>query len=1521
MASVKYSLDHFAAERPGVLDFQEPDGFVFSLERMNPQGRIARLRANLTRSIINPLYAFSRRFKPILPAGGLLHVTRAEQVREILLRPKDFHNPFGPEMKELGSGATFLLGVNDESHARLNAALRKALLPEDLPRIAQMAKQFASSLLDNSRGEIDVVDDLLKRVPSEICLRYFGLNCPDPDLFGDWTIAISALLFGDPYGDPTVRELAMHAGKRLTAVIDEAIVQHSRHLHKGSTVLAERETLVERLLMLAQAGELSLDDVRAMLMGLAAGFVPTNTLAGANMLVELLNRPNAMKIARKAALDADSETMRLCLLEAGRLNPALAPGQWRYCPHDTQIEVDGKLQSIPAGSTLLVSTKSALRDPREWEDPKTFRIDRMGADGKPQMPDLIFGVGPHRCLGDHLAIQITSALLTELFRREGLRRAPGKAGKLSFAGPFPRHLTLRYNSPEAEQSMYLVVAPVTSGKERAQIDALLGKLGHPVDQQVKVAFDASGVLHFASLATLESERGLDIVFELSCDGSVDSSLAAVAAAAGDHLRPVFAEAGLAKGQDLYAFLREHVVELHGKIWGATGLNFNGLGEFSVAKVERDAAFAEFSDRVLRDYVATETYRGSHPSLTLQHLRRVLRGDPALRAQATPNQIAMMDEARAKGFDALHLSTDAMRLQLSKFREYDSWGPRITRFLASRDGLWITVPMALSVVVSTIVAWFAMGGSTLSKALLAPFVGLLSGVAFLSVLLGLFVWLLRRYESREAVSEDRASAERMHTIMAAENHPGYTQNHIMAVGKLKKGAFRTFLHALALWGIKIVLTYAIRPGFVWNMGTIHYARWWRLPGTRTVAFYSNFDGSWENYLEDFITRAHEGQTAAWSNWEGFPETRFLAFGGASDSDKFKQFTRTVQQIAPFWYARFPEFSSDEIRNSALIRVGAGLARTSTEAEEWTRCFSSMPRAENLVETDEVQALVLRGMKRLPYSASLAIALPPAGEALGEWLHWIRGRPMAMAGQADSDGGGQIASLLEQGVLTAVPRGDGQEAEYALAHSLCIAFGDRPLLGCDDDSDPADCNRAMGQAAFIGLSAAGLAKFKPANAPADAMLDRLPFPFRAGMAGRAKINGDFAEDAPDAWRWHDDPDRAEATEAVLLLYASTPAALARMLSLHVNLLENHGGRVLQRTDCAPAFPDKERVDFEHFGFRDGISQPVMRGTTRSTRGVPDRDIVEPGEFIMGYRNDSGFFPESPSLPSDADLGGALPVVSEDKPSRFTDFGDTAFVDAPRDLGRNGSFLVLRELSQDVEGFERDTQRAADQLNQHGFADLYRLVGQQPDAEWVAAKMMGRWRDGRPLVGNPVAACPAHASLERFKENDFSYASDDPQGLACPFGSHVRRTNPRDSKNPDDDEEQDITNRHRILRRGRPYRREDGEVGLLFGCLVTDIERQFEFVQQIWANAPSFHGLSNEPDPIIGSDPVSTQKGKVRPRHFSIPTPAGPVKIEGMRKHVQMKGGGYFFIPSRSALSWLSDAALRQALASTKDNQTNG
>jgi deferrochelatase/peroxidase EfeB len=188
-----------------------------------------------------------------------------------------------------------------------------------------------------------------------------------------------------------------------------------------------------------------------------------------------------------------------------------------------------------------------------------------------------------------------------------------------------------------------------------------------------------------------------------------------------------------------------------------------------------------------------------------------------------------------------------------------------------------------------------------------------------------------------------------------------------------------------------------------------------------------------------------------------------------------------------------------------------------------------------------------------------------------------------------------------------------------------------------------------------------------------------------------------------------------------------------------------------------------------------------------------------------------------------------------------------------------------------------------------------GARSDKEdWLAAKLVGRWKNGAPLVSFPDAQ---PANYETAKEKSFLFGKQDPQGLACPFGAHIRRANPRDSFDATDPDQIALTNRHRLLRRGRAYvpaddPQADGE-GLLFMCLNADIERQFEFVQQTWIGSGSFSGLVGEDDPIVGPG-----------QDFTIPMQSGPDQVTGLASFVTVVGGGYFFLPGQRALEFLCE-----------------
>ncbi len=363
----------------------------------------------------------------------------------------------------------------------------------------------------------------------------------------------------------------------------------------------------------------------------------------------------------------------------------------------------------------------------------------------------------------------------------------------------------------------------------------------------------------------------------------------------------------------------------------------------------------------------------------------------------------------------------------------------------------------------------------------------------------------------------------------------------------------------------------------------------------------------------------------------------------------------------------------------------------------------------------------------------------------------------------------------------------------------------------------------------------------------VLDGFPPEFRSGMAGRAERLGDMGASGPDDW----EPGlRAGQIHILVMLQARSDRALRKRLQELCERVAADPGLAVSGVEEGRALRTEAGRPREPFGYRDGISQPAIRGATvRSDpgQGVPIAAMdggwrpLEPGEFILGYRDEDGGLPEAPPAP----------------------------------LGRNGTFMVYRKLAQDVEAFSRLIRAAADE---HFDGD----VG------LVAAKLAGRWRDGAPAVvhawkdgGGPL--------------NDFRYAGD-PRGRACPVGAHVRRANPRDGL-PGGAQR---TRRHRIIRRGIPF----GPVeppygrwgrGLLFVCFNASIARQFEVVNG-WLGDGDVFGLGREPDILAGTRDDGTT---VR---MTVPGDP-PVLLEAPEPLVRTRGGEYLFLPGLTAIGALA------------------
>lgn len=1512
---------HMAAVHAAEAEFDDyPRGPMepFDFNAIEDRSIVGRLKSRGSALFLLIAIPLSRAFFPVLRLGRFVILSRYAQVVEALGNDSDFNTPFGPEMKGLSRGATFVLGLDGEPR-RPKRALLEAIVQRDRDKamLTDLAARLSEGLLENAAGRIDAIQDLIKRVSAEAAARYCGLWVEDADAFADWAMSTSTLIFADPLGDARARDVALNGAARLRAVIDDGIDRSRRNTNRGD------ETIVDRLVTLQVEGTDGAPndaEIRAMLFGLITGFVPTNTLAGAKILSELLARPSAFDQAREAAVAGQRPALSSILLECARLSPALAPGQFRYCPREASVAVGTRRVTIPADSVVLVSTMSAMRDHRAFPSPRRFWPERTRSIAE---PDLVFGWGVHACIGRHFAMAQLTEIFTALLTRPGLR----VNGGMDIVSGFPRHQVMTFDTPLERQSMFLVVAQAYGEAAKAALDAAIAPLGHPATDPIRDALHATKIVHFASLSTVQTGKGemarIDLIFELSFDGPVSGAIDAIVKQAGPLLQPVFAQVGNEDVSRLADFLRAHVVDLHAAPWGATGLNFAGTQGLSVRTIERQEQLARIAGEALEKHLGRYAQSGSRAMNALTYVRRIIADDRFQRLLTSrTTERSLSEEARKANLDAFVLKPKAQMLDIAKWREpsyYNSpwkalFSPVGVPFVLGVLLVWAVLSKWVGLFLHwpPLVAgrcgigrladlgacnWGSLG-IYLWSFLLSISGGLLAVAALVTALVVPAILILRWKETSDVPDTLAPELSHMATIARYENHQGFAQNHVMAVGTLKPGLFRKIVHAAALFGIGRYLAAFFRPGFIVNFGTIHFARWWRLPGTDRVIFFSNYDGSWESYLEDFITRAFLGQTAAWSNWQGFPKTRFLVFDGARNGDAFKQWVRRQQVPAPFWYSRFPHMTTDEMRNNALIHHGLARASNDSEARDWLRCFGSVPRTANMIETDEVQSIVFSGLGRFRHAAALFVTLPPEPKRYAKWQRLLNGQVYVHPADKAMD----------------PPPPGFVEGGRPLPPEMLIGFGNK-----DSSGRLGEKGTTIFALSAVGLAVAG--RWQGASSAAGSDIpDRFPAVFRMGMAARPEVLGDYDAADPANWRWSDAAQKKDGTtarpvEAMLYLFAKTEDACEQLIRDHRDLLIWSGGSVLDMTKSA--IPQVEGVDdgfgFEHFGFRDGISQPVIRGTGKAGRSVPERDIVEPGEFILGYSNNQGYFPPSPLVRDEYDYQHDLPAVHTGDLSRFPDFGATSRAGSFRDFGRNGTYLVVRELAQDVNGF-RDFVTTKARSVAVSFRQLDRVVNHPVNGDWIAAKLIGRWPDGRPLALFPTQSDgrPSPVPTDEERANDFAYGIVDPQGVACPFGSHIRRANPRDSKSPGDADEQVITNRHRLLRRGRSYEKTDPETGivekgLLFVAACGDIERQFEFVQQTWINSPKFHGLSNEPDPLIGANDPGFPD-----RSFTIPTAAGSIQLGSMQAYVTVRAGGYFFAPSRSALIYLARLAERASAA---------
>jgi Dyp-type peroxidase family len=365
------------------------------------------------------------------------------------------------------------------------------------------------------------------------------------------------------------------------------------------------------------------------------------------------------------------------------------------------------------------------------------------------------------------------------------------------------------------------------------------------------------------------------------------------------------------------------------------------------------------------------------------------------------------------------------------------------------------------------------------------------------------------------------------------------------------------------------------------------------------------------------------------------------------------------------------------------------------------------------------------------------------------------------------------------------------------------------------------------------------------------------FQQGMANRADILGDTDESSPSHW------EGGLGTPAIHVLVnfnALHAAALQERSRWFEEMLTRCGGLTIVYQQDAALLPTLT----EQFGYTDGIGQPSVNDSNNPPlpgQGVPEPDgtwrPLKAGEFVLGYPDEEGLMPDAP---------------------------------VPGDLARNGTYLVFRKLHQNVALFRKYLRQQA--AHYPGGEEL------------LAAKLVGRWRDGTPLELSPSRPDTTLAG-DPNRNNDFHYSSD-PAGKRCPMGAHIRRTNPRD------DGIGKTVLRHRIMRRGVTYgpmlpagvTEDDGQDrGVIFMALNADINRQFEFIQSQWINDGNIFGLGTDKDMLVGN-----HDGKDKMTINGQP----PYFLGSLPRFVTVKGGDYFFMPGINGLEWLATAPASRSAA---------
>ena len=493
------------------------------------------------------------------------------------------------------------------------------------------------------------------------------------------------------------------------------------------------------------------------------------------------------------------------------------------------------------------------------------------------------------------------------------------------------------------QSNFMVAAPVRAQRVD-ELKALLTGMnranapGMTDPQNALVPFGEFHTVHFARFVIIDGQTLSDfgqvglpvpqfpvrLAFLVDCDGSAGECLAEFAehsvASAGLHKIFQYCE-GFEPGTDLLSWMHRHLQP-------AAASYVNWIGR-TVPQVKKEAEFRKALQDELADYLKKHPQAADDLHGVRNHLVKFAHQNPDLIPASTPTPIGWCIG------NALHFAIVPLLLLLPwllalpwlltpPWLSAQSWLSALPwLFMLSPLQWWIVVAFkAVALLVFVWLCFVATWTFALLVALglmLVPFFILFPlWLIPLLLLLLIFTIVLRHYEKNEPEYIPAPTHDHDIELAGYEDHD--VSNQYSVIGSVKPSAFRRVLFAVILWLTNYGARHVYNRGHLARIQTIHFARWVFLDGKRRAFFASNYDGSHQAYMDDFINKVGWGLNIVFSNGFGYPRTNWLIKDGAKNELRFKDANRRHQIPTQTWYKAYPGLTAFDLARNMRIRTG-------------------------------------------------------------------------------------------------------------------------------------------------------------------------------------------------------------------------------------------------------------------------------------------------------------------------------------------------------------------------------------------------------------------------------------------------------------------------------------------------------------------------------------------------------------------------------------------------------------------------